>query len=468
LEYQRLNIDAVADDVKSVRTAFLAGNWLLWLAWIFAFCELLAPVETDMTYRAATRAFALLGMIACPALLLSFNRLRRGRPTILANLTKAGVVVVLLVAIGHLVWVRSDPRRWNDVDFGDIFAAAFMYFLGISCLGLLLVSCNKARRLSSFDGAGALPSHINVLEAVSGRAKWHVARLLATPLRRFPVAAFWGVLSLAARFVGAIVAVILLLITRGIQYLIPFRSLLDTLGPKITRPIFEFSRSAAETMRRHASPDAREMLRHDSRPPVLVLRSFLDDQRPSFRDDVEAWSGQGELTFEEALTVRLERIGPVVALGRPGEELPSAGAAREYVPDTNWKSRIEYLLRQASVIVIIAGRTNSLTWEVQLVETLGMLERTLVIVPGQDRAEVRSRLATLMSSVGMSTLGMVIRDLLHEDAAVIHICNTAVLEIGSERRAQRDYQAALDVGLALLRHQAQRNPSQCTRAAVRR
>lgn len=68
---------------------------------------------------------------------------------------------------------------------------------------------------------------------------------------------------------------------------------------------------------------------------------------------------------EQELAWIMSRIGPVVAIGKPGEHLPPLGAARVYVDDNNWRDTIAQLMDQAAVVVVRAGDTTNLWWEIE-------------------------------------------------------------------------------------------------------
>jgi len=93
---------------------------------------------------------------------------------------------------------------------------------------------------------------------------------------------------------------------------------------------------------------AGELRRGDTRPPVILLRSFSDDvigvdRAPTVNTPLSSWDAKA-LTLEEVIERALWRAGPVVAIGRPGEKLPPAGAAREYVLDGEWQARVGELI----------------------------------------------------------------------------------------------------------------------------
>jgi hypothetical protein len=70
-----------------------------------------------------------------------------------------------------------------------------------------------------------------------------------------------------------------------------------------------------------------------------------------------------------------------VAIGRPGETLPPLGAAREYVDHGSWKQRIRELVTEAQLIVVLAGATEGLLWELRLIAEMGRLDRVLMVLP---------------------------------------------------------------------------------------
>jgi len=64
--------------------------------------------------------------------------------------------------------------------------------------------------------------------------------------------------------------------------------------------------------------DALTVLARDGRAPVLFLRSFADEDVV----DLTSRTGKGIRRSEETLCDALRDVGPVIAIGRPGEQLP--------------------------------------------------------------------------------------------------------------------------------------------------
>jgi ankyrin repeat protein len=150
--------------------------------------------------------------------------------------------------------------------------------------------------------------------------------------------------------------------------------------------------------RKYRSLSANEVLENDPRPPVIYLRSFKDDRgagRPlgilrgsnikyawhmilGFYNAPHEFMGWSE---EEILAQVLQTVGPMVAIGRPGEKLPQLGAARVYVEDAEWQQKVHEFLDEAALVVLRLGKTEGFWWEVE--QSAGRLDprRLVFLVP---------------------------------------------------------------------------------------
>jgi hypothetical protein len=161
--------------------------------------------------------------------------------------------------------------------------------------------------------------------------------------------------------------------------------------------------------KRIATPPADTALRLDPRPPILFLRSFREDGMHRDEHDIgdfisreegfafrfvpyldkvyklrmllRIYMGVYELSLEEELARYFRRLGPFVAIGRPGERLPTVGAARLYVSDDEWQAEVEALIRAAQVIVWQAGPTEGTWWEFAKLFEMVDPRRILLVVP---------------------------------------------------------------------------------------
>jgi hypothetical protein len=133
---------------------------------------------------------------------------------------------------------------------------------------------------------------------------------------------------------------------------------------------------------RFCTIDPVTILTRDPRPAVLFLRSFLDDGKYLDRS-------VGLRTVEEKLVDALDLIGPVIAVGRPNERLPQAGAARLYIEDDRWQEEVISLLSWAGVVVLQIGKTPGLYWEVvQCIRLLRPVQLLLFLPQREDQSQV--------------------------------------------------------------------------------
>ncbi len=127
-------------------------------------------------------------------------------------------------------------------------------------------------------------------------------------------------------------------------------------------------------MRLLAVPAAR-LRSDDSRPPIVYLRSFDDDLGRT------EWLGQ--IPSEALMATALDGAGPLVAIGKPGEDQAPWGAARLYASDAAWQGEVTKLVDEAVLVVIRAGSTPGLGWELGLCRQR-LDPRRLVILVGSD------------------------------------------------------------------------------------
>ena len=105
------------------------------------------------------------------------------------------------------------------------------------------------------------------------------------------------------------------------------------------------------------------LMAHDPIPPVVYLRSFADDRQPLWKI-FEGVNGGVTETDEELLKEVLTPVGPVIAIGRPGEDFQPPGAARFYVGDQDWQDIVTNLVTHAVLVVVRAGSSAGLWWEI--------------------------------------------------------------------------------------------------------
>jgi hypothetical protein len=97
------------------------------------------------------------------------------------------------------------------------------------------------------------------------------------------------------------------------------------------------------------------------RPPILYLRSFGFDSAASVTTSSFLYNASPEMLVTE----RMRPYGPVIAIGRPGEPRPPAGAMRFHVTDEHWEDVIKQILPCCQLVLWVTGNTMGLNWEIQ-------------------------------------------------------------------------------------------------------
>jgi hypothetical protein len=152
---------------------------------------------------------------------------------------------------------------------------------------------------------------------------------------------------------------------------------------------------------RLAQPSLQELRALDPRPPVLFLRSFHDDQvtldsaRPPLALRLVD-PGVRSRHLEHLLVQDYEVLGPLVAVGRPGEPRVPVGAGRQYLADERWQDVVASSMRQAAGIVVVLAEGDGLAWELAELARAGHLHKTTFVVPpdrATDPPQVLDRLA---------------------------------------------------------------------------
>lgn len=143
----------------------------------------------------------------------------------------------------------------------------------------------------------------------------------------------------------------------------------------------------------------------DSKPDVLYLRAFETDNSVL---RFVGWSFllprliAGVITEEEQLRDVLRPFGDLVAIGRPGEKLPTPGAARLYVSDEEWQSVVSNQMRSAALVIIRAGHSTGLLWELkQAFESLDPTKLLILVLnmKRKDYAAFREEMSKMLGVV---------------------------------------------------------------------
>lgn len=82
--------------------------------------------------------------------------------------------------------------------------------------------------------------------------------------------------------------------------------------------------------------------------------------------------------LESFLALALQKNGPLVGLGLPGENI---GAARIRVEDADWKADIQQLLTHATGVLLLPSDHEGTKWEIEFLQKENLLQKTVFIMP---------------------------------------------------------------------------------------
>jgi TM2 domain-containing membrane protein YozV len=103
------------------------------------------------------------------------------------------------------------------------------------------------------------------------------------------------------------------------------------------------------------------------------------------------------VTPEQEMADLLDAVGPVVAIGKPGEPLPELGAARLYVSDDQWQAKVQELMRKSRLVVLRLGSSPGLLWEIE--QVLAQLPRQRLVLAVLGHAVVAPALMERLAPV---------------------------------------------------------------------
>jgi hypothetical protein len=169
--------------------------------------------------------------------------------------------------------------------------------------------------------------------------------------------------------------------------------------------------------RRLARSSLEQLVSKDHRSPVLFLRSFSDDMvrlRPPKRSPF-VWAilkGDPRPFLDHIILESLIPLGPVVAIGNP-QKRPPFGIARTYVSNAQWQAVVTDLAERARLIIIAADETPGVRWEIGLVSTPRLVNKTLFILPPRftSHEQAERLFVSAFANIGAKTadLGVVRR-----------------------------------------------------------
>jgi len=296
-----------------------------------------------------------------------------------------GALCLILVLVFGALMAFSD-----DIDFSFFQQlGGFIQWLFVGIITMLAARSLKRLRRTKIDKIG-----ITLEELVRSLRP-------TTPAKQTPW--FSTVLASPGALRFIVIAVILFGIYSGINIYAnslnekmtspeSFNSLLSSLT---TFSTLSFAATCYFLLRARAKlqPTAESVLSKDRRAPVLFLRSFVDDERVHF-DSNEAGRTLFDFSLEARLAAHFFETGPFIAVDSP-KHTAAIGAARASLPETDWQGKVVEWMGGARLIVLLAGLTQWVRWEMRQIVELGYGRKLIILMPelsGRKR-KLRSGLA---------------------------------------------------------------------------
>jgi hypothetical protein len=208
---------------------------------------------------------------------------------------------------------------------------------------------------------------------------------------------------------------------------------------------------------RAAQPTIEEVRSVDKRKPILMLRSFRDDQltapEPS---SLKFYHPGGGRRLEQIIAGSFRQFGTFIAIGEPGEKLPQLGAARSQLSGDAWQSAVLGWIHESTLIVMLAGTTQWITWELHRVVEQNQFGKLMILLPpeqisplfGKKFSARAARWQTVLDAFADRPWGAALARLDLNGLLVVQLENDGkVVGIRSHNSFLRDYKLA--VGLAI-------------------
>jgi hypothetical protein len=92
--------------------------------------------------------------------------------------------------------------------------------------------------------------------------------------------------------------------------------------------------------------------------------------------------------LESYVSQAIGRVGPLVALGHPGETI---GAGRILTGEENWKTDIGTLMKRAKGILLVPSDRPGTLWEIDTLKQEGLLGKVIFVMPPRSKGEHDTR-----------------------------------------------------------------------------
>lgn len=170
---------------------------------------------------------------------------------------------------------------------------------------------------------------------------------------------------------------------------------------------------------RYSRRTAAEILKEDTRPPVLWLRCFSDQKH----FDASLGFGISAPTFEQSLSALLSEFGSSITLANPRHWMPPKSVVSDPADNDEWQMKVAEHLERAGLVIVLVGSTTDgqgFRWELTELARRQLQHRTIFIMtPHRDRTahELWGSLAEIFQTTAFARL----RDFPSEDVVLARL-----------------------------------------------
>lgn len=176
---------------------------------------------------------------------------------------------------------------------------------------------------------------------------------------------------------GSLLIMCAAIVLIGVDFL-PLGAMQGQSAYRIVTQISQFGLLLILMARSYLQPTATSVLDSDGRSPILLLRSFIDDEKISYTKTDQSFV---DTSLESRLADHFTNFGPFIAVGNPSDKLPVIGAARANLTDEEWQDRVKSWIGRSSLILMMAGITDWVDWELEQVLTYCAIDRLIICFP---------------------------------------------------------------------------------------
>jgi hypothetical protein len=123
-----------------------------------------------------------------------------------------------------------------------------------------------------------------------------------------------------------------------------------------------------------------EAVRQDRRAPAILLRPFGFEGQDFPARRPLGLVEERPLPVEEAIALAVGDAAPILAVGSPDDRLPRGRAIRLYASAEHWQPLVRDLIVRARWLILRAGETPGVRWEIEEIIRQGRLQRCVIVM----------------------------------------------------------------------------------------